>query len=1157
MKSFKRLIAGCMAMLLTVLYVPWNGAVLAEGDQTIVFPDQSEYPIVQSDARPEGISYVLPDEEHQTTTPFDADNIAEVLVVNNIVVGKGDAQKGTYIPVNGFVLSATGALSEKVADLSVGDTITLKNVTLPTLDENYISYTGPDGTPVKKAISGINRSRGADEVIVFTPEYGDSTNTSEWGAEITVVDGIITAITLSGTGGNAPIPDNGYVVSIHDSIDGQIAKDYGHLKPGDPFTIVFETPKYYTAQTVAYDALSPTKKEDNPAGWDDVNNEPYPGFRGTDQLVVYDSTYGKASTETNTWGTELIVDEQTGRVLSTQGGNSPIEEGTFVLSGHGKMSEFLQKIDVSSVLITLDRANGHITLIETPELLTQTVKERIEAAITLCEETKSSMIDVDYEALDAMIDKLHEANTRADSLADYIDRLDFEGLSQEADAIIEIVNEASNTVLPNLSVEKRAVWYRPVEKNEEEVRKVMQYVKDSGFNAIYLEAWIEGHTIWKSDIPGIPMYPSLDGFDALDAYVRIGKEMGIEVHAWVETFFVGAFQDSGAPEYSLPAQHPEWLLTSRFGDDALYEQTYKLYYYFFNPMEQGARDLVSEVYKELVTKYDIDGINYDYCRFPEANGRGENSVLNDFGYNENIVNAYKAEYGTDPYTITEDHPEWEQWCHFRAELINTFIYRITSELKSIRNDLKISAAVVPDYETAPLIKYQETLDWVEKGYIDEVFTMSYYVTEDPVINDAQLSQEKINEMAYASTGIGSYLGIPFDMIVKQLSAIRAQNAASSAIFSLTDLKQNNMGPLFSESIYKEEAQVMPEDVEESIPMILSEILRKIDTIYTVQSDDESSDYPYAEIERLYDVMDGASFDEAQTQQFLEKLSALSESVQAADINETAKELIQTDLERASYLLRVHANRLTFLSEQEVYRLSLIAAGAQVGQSTPFKMRAEIRRDGYSAGMDLMENQFAIVSHSDNIQFDGNGNVTFLDEAPATITVMLTDAFKLSTIPDDRTFTFTVSIADAVKEQPDYDIDYIAEPVITSHQDGETVTDRNVTLEGTGEAGYTIVLQVNGQTFETIVSENGTFAVNIKDGMAEETTITFFARSLDGFDTKEQSMTLYLDEQTDPDDNTGTDTESPDTGDENVIWLVMTLVSAALLFTLIRRCTKKA
>ena len=55
MKSFKRLIAGCMAMLLTVLYVPWNGAVLAEGDQTIVFPDQSEYPIVQSDARPEGI----------------------------------------------------------------------------------------------------------------------------------------------------------------------------------------------------------------------------------------------------------------------------------------------------------------------------------------------------------------------------------------------------------------------------------------------------------------------------------------------------------------------------------------------------------------------------------------------------------------------------------------------------------------------------------------------------------------------------------------------------------------------------------------------------------------------------------------------------------------------------------------------------------------------------------------------------------------------------------------------------------------------------------------------------------------------------------------------------------------------------------------------
>lgn len=1145
MKRSKRLLAAWLALLLIVLCMPWNAVVLAQGEQTIVLPDASEYPIVQSDARPDGFSYVLPDAEHQTTAPFDAAKTAEVLIVNNIVVAKGQPEKGTYIPTNGFVLSASGALSEKVKALSIGDTITLQNVTIPPLDENYIRYTGPEGTEIKKAISGVNRSRGADEVIVYTPEYGESTNTSEWGAEITVVDGKITAITLSGTGGNAPIPDNGCVVSIHDSIDGQIARDYGHLKPGDPFTVVLETPKYYTAETIKYDALSPTKKEDNPAGFDPDTGEPYPGMRGTDQLIVYDQAYGKVSTETNTWGTELTVDEKTGRVLTKQGGNSPIEEGTFVLSGHGKMSEFLQKIDISSVLITLNRQNGTITLIETPEFLTQSVKEQIDAAITLCENTKISMLDVDYEALDTMITRLNEQKVRADGLDAYIEALDFDGLTAEASSILAVVKEAANAVLPNLKVEKRAVWYRPVEKTEQEVRNTLQYVKDAGFNAIYLESWIEGHTIWKSDIPGIPMYPSLNGFDAMEAYTRIGKEMGIEIHAWVETFFVGAFPNTTPPEYSLPAQHPEWLLKSRFGDTSLAEQTYHLQFFFFNPMEQGARDLVSDIYKELVTKYDIAGINYDYCRFPEADGRGEGGVLNDFGYNENIVNAYKEKYGTDPYTITEDHEEWAQWCHFRAELINTFIYRTTSELKSIDNDLKISAAVVPDYEVAPFIKYQETLDWVEKGYIDEVFTMSYYVTEDLVAKDAAMSQEKINEMAFASTGIGSYLGIPIDMIIKQLSIVRAQNAAGSAVFSLTDLKQNNMGPLIGESIYKEEAEVMPEDVEESIPMILREILRKIDTIYTIQSTDEVSAYPYAAIERVIDKMDGAAFDAIETKAFLSELSALAEQVEAASIDENAKEAILTDLDRASYLLRVHANRLTFLSEQEVYRLSLLLeSDAKVGEASPFTMRADILRDGYSAGMDLMNNQFAVVSHSDNIAFDDAGNVTFLDGKPATVTVKLTDAFKLSAVPEDRTFTFTVSLAEAVNEYPDYDTDYVAAPVITSHKDGDTVTDQDVTLAGTGEAGHTVVLDINGKSFEAVVAEDGMFSVNIKEAVTETMTITYFGRSPEGFSTKAQTMTLYYSEPTDPD---GGDTDVPDTNDSNaLVFVFVSLIMSAAL-----------
>ncbi|ASK62324.1 beta-N-acetylhexosaminidase [Virgibacillus phasianinus] len=62
-----------------------------------------------------------------------------------------------------------------------------------------------------RSLDGINTFRGAGELIQYTPEFGDTTGTNIWGYEITVVDGKVVAM----GGNNSPIPDNGYVLSIH------------------------------------------------------------------------------------------------------------------------------------------------------------------------------------------------------------------------------------------------------------------------------------------------------------------------------------------------------------------------------------------------------------------------------------------------------------------------------------------------------------------------------------------------------------------------------------------------------------------------------------------------------------------------------------------------------------------------------------------------------------------------------------------------------------------------------------------------------------------------------------------------------------------------------------------------------------------------------
>ena len=69
----------------------------------------------------------------------------------------------------------------------------------------------PD-TQTKFFIWGINRPRKKDEVILYTPEYGDTTRTNKWGKEIVISGGRVTEIH---DGGGTKIPEDGCVISFH------------------------------------------------------------------------------------------------------------------------------------------------------------------------------------------------------------------------------------------------------------------------------------------------------------------------------------------------------------------------------------------------------------------------------------------------------------------------------------------------------------------------------------------------------------------------------------------------------------------------------------------------------------------------------------------------------------------------------------------------------------------------------------------------------------------------------------------------------------------------------------------------------------------------------------------------------------------------------
>jgi hypothetical protein len=62
-------------------------------------------------------------------------------------------------------------------------------------------------------LSGVNRQRGTDELILYRPEFDASTRTNQFGAEAIIVGGVVTSV--ADGQGNTPIPREGVVLSGH------------------------------------------------------------------------------------------------------------------------------------------------------------------------------------------------------------------------------------------------------------------------------------------------------------------------------------------------------------------------------------------------------------------------------------------------------------------------------------------------------------------------------------------------------------------------------------------------------------------------------------------------------------------------------------------------------------------------------------------------------------------------------------------------------------------------------------------------------------------------------------------------------------------------------------------------------------------------------
>ena len=298
-----------------------------------------------------------------------------------------------------------------------------------------------------------------------------------------------------------------------------------------------------------------------------------------------------------------------------------------------------------------------------------------------------------------------------------------------------------------------------IEQQKNDLTRILDSLKAINMNMVFFQVRFRGEVIYPSRIeprsPNVKSTYATDDYDPLLYAVEECHKRGIECHAWLNI-------------YPLGPENPDRNLNRTFQD--FYRRriikSFKDNLYLDPGNPQTDIYLLSLI-REVVSNYDVDGIHFDYIRYPEPAA--------DFPDND----TYRF------YGRGKNKSDW------RRENINRFVYGAYDLIKSLKPWVQLSSSVVGMYKELPGIGrrhwtayssvYQDPVDWLSKGKHDFIVPMNYYsgTLYYPFVEDWVLK----NNERFVVSGLGVY-----QMDVKE-SAWKASVLYEQVKFS-RDLKTN-------------------------------------------------------------------------------------------------------------------------------------------------------------------------------------------------------------------------------------------------------------------------------------------------------------------------------------------------------------------------------
>jgi uncharacterized lipoprotein YddW (UPF0748 family) len=349
---------------------------------------------------------------------------------------------------------------------------------------------------------------------------------------------------------------------------------------------------------------------------------------------------------------------------------------------------------------------------------------------------------------------------------------------EQATAASQRVKEAFCMAQRPWPGEFRAFWCHSafgVEGTEwdEAVRRLA----DNGFTAILPNMLWGGAAFYESQV--LPVAPQVvRRGDQIAQCLAACRKHGVQIHVWKVNWNLG---------YAVPKEFVEKMRR----EGRLQASSQRKEELWLCPSHPENQKLEIDSMVEVVRRYGVDGIHFDYIRYPD----GDHCFC--AGCQERFQRAAGVTVQHWPQDLLADGPFRQPWLDWRRSNITAVVKAVSEQARVIRPKIKLSAAVFRNWTTDRDGVGQDWKLWCEKGYLDFVCPMDYTPSKGSFENMVtQQVQWAGQTPCYPGIGVSSsssHFGV--DRVIEQINITRRHGTRGFIIFNYGAAESTELLPL--------------------------------------------------------------------------------------------------------------------------------------------------------------------------------------------------------------------------------------------------------------------------------------------------------------------------------------------------------------------------